>query len=313
MGAGGVELREIETFLTLAEELHFGRTAERMMMSTGRVSQTVQAFERRIGGRLFHRTSRRVGLTALGESLLAELRPAFETLEHVLEAARERARGVGGILRVGHLITSDHIPEVTTLIETFERRYPDCRVLYLRFDTVSYFEPLRRDDVDIWLTWWPGEFPTDRPNDGLRCGPPVARRGRVLLVGRGHALAARESISLNDLTEHPVITMTADQPVVFQEGWIPTTAPNGKPVVTVDQPWHGHFQELARILERDEHGWLSHSSILDSVPMPRTIHALPVRDAAPFALLPLWRAETESTTTRAFAETIAELAASPAE
>lgn len=306
MGAGGVELRDIEMFLTLAEELHFGRTAERLTMSTARVSQTLQAFERRIGGRLFHRTSRRVGLTPLGQSLFAELRPAFDTLDDVLAAARDRARGVGGVLRIGHLITSDNIPEVTTLIEAFERRYPDCRVLYLRFDIVSYFEPLRRDDVDIWLTWWPGAFPTDRPDDGLRCGPALARRDRVLLVGREHALAAHESISLNDLTEHPVITMTADQPIVFQEGWIPRTAPNGKPIVTVDQPWHGHFQELARFLERNEHGWLTHSSILESVPMPRTIHALPVRDATPFELLPLWRAAAESTTTRAFAETIAE-------
>lgn len=40
-----------------------------------------------------------------------------------------------------------------------------------------YFEPLRREEVDIWLTWWPGTFPTDRPDDGLRCGPAVARRG----------------------------------------------------------------------------------------------------------------------------------------
>lgn len=309
MGAGGVELRDIETFLTLAEELHFGRTAERMVMSTGRVSQTVQAFERRIGGRLFHRTSRRVALTPLGESLLTELRPAVETLEHALAAARDRARGVDGVLRIGHLITSDNIPEVTTLIDDFERRYPDCRVLYLRFDIVSYFEPLRRDDVDIWLTWWPGTFPTDRPDDGLRCGTAVARRDRVLLVGRGHPLAARDSISLNDLTEHPVITMTAGQPAVFQEKWIPKTAPNGQPIATVDQPWHGHFQELARILERNEHGWLTHSSILESVPLPRTIHALPVRDAAPFALLPLWRAAAETTPTRAFAELIAELGA----
>lgn len=95
-------MRESETFLTLAEELHFGRlaeelhfgrTAERMMLSTARVTQTVQAFERRIGGRLFDRTSRRVGLTPLGHSLVAELRPAFDALEHTLTEARARACG----------------------------------------------------------------------------------------------------------------------------------------------------------------------------------------------------------------------------
>lgn len=205
------------------------------------------------------------------------------------------------------MVTSDDVPEVTRLIESFEHRYPQCRMLYLRFDIVSYFGPLRRDEVDIWLTWWPGTFPSQRPEDGLRSGPAITRRGRVLLVGREHPLAARTSISLNDLTDHPVITMTADQPTVFQDGWIPTTAPNGKPVATVDQPWHGHFQELVHILERDEYGWLTHTSIRECVSLPDTVVAVPVCDASPFALLPLWRVAAETATTRAFAAMITKL------
>ena len=304
VAVGGVEMREIETFLTLAEELHFGRTAERMMLSTARVTQMVQAFERRIGGRLFDRTSRRVGLTPLGRSLVGELRPAFEALERTLDAARERARGVGRLLKVGHLITAENVPEVEELIKAFERRCPDCTVACLRFDTVRYFDPLHRGDVDIWLTWWPGEFPADRPEDGIRSGQAIARRDRVLLVGYGHPLAARTSIGLDDLTEHPVIAMSSEQPAVFRDAWNPRTAPNGQPVATVDLPWHGHYQELARILERDEHGYLTYSSMLEALPLPPTVRAIPVRDAEPFGLLPLWRAVAEDATTRAFVEAI---------
>ncbi|MET7345564.1 LysR family transcriptional regulator [Streptomyces sp. NPDC087866] len=58
-----MERYEIETFLALAEELHFARTAERLQVSPGRVSQTVKALERRIGGALFERSSRHVALT----------------------------------------------------------------------------------------------------------------------------------------------------------------------------------------------------------------------------------------------------------
>ena len=58
-----LERHELDAFLTLAEELHFGRTAERLHISTTRVSQTIAKLERRVGVPLFNRTSRRVELT----------------------------------------------------------------------------------------------------------------------------------------------------------------------------------------------------------------------------------------------------------
>lgn len=60
MMLAGIELRDIRTFLTLAEELHFGRAGERLGVSPSRVSQTIRTLETRIGGRLFERSSRRV-------------------------------------------------------------------------------------------------------------------------------------------------------------------------------------------------------------------------------------------------------------
>ena len=76
----GVELREIRVFLTLAEELHFGRTAERLGITHSRVSQTIQTLEARVGAKLFDRTSRRVALTRLGEQLRAALSPVYREL-----------------------------------------------------------------------------------------------------------------------------------------------------------------------------------------------------------------------------------------
>lgn len=87
-----IETRNIEIFLTLAKELHCARTAERMLMSPARLSLRLQALERRLGGRPFERSSRRVQLTPLGETLLRDLRPAFEQLEHVLQETRTHAR-----------------------------------------------------------------------------------------------------------------------------------------------------------------------------------------------------------------------------
>lgn len=64
-----MERAEMEMFLTLSEELHFGRTAERLHVTTGLVSKTVKKIERRIGVTLFERTSRHVALTRVGRVL----------------------------------------------------------------------------------------------------------------------------------------------------------------------------------------------------------------------------------------------------
>jgi DNA-binding transcriptional LysR family regulator len=80
-----IELRELRLFLALAEELHFGRTAERLGLTTSRASQTLRALEPKPGGqRLFDRTSRVVTLTAAGHALHGELAPIVTGLDNTL-------------------------------------------------------------------------------------------------------------------------------------------------------------------------------------------------------------------------------------
>lgn len=301
---GGVELREVETFLVLARELHFGRTAMAMRVSTARVSQTVRRLERRVGGPLFERTSRRVYLTALGESLLVELGPAFADLERSLAVAAGRARGLAEMLRIGHIVTVENVPTLVEMVGEFERRYPGTTVRRLRFELLDYAEALRRDQVDVWFTWWPGPFPDGDPELGLHCGPAIATSGRALLVGRSHPLAGRTSIGLEDLVEHPVMEVPTRGTALFRDRWIPPSAPSGAPIATVATSWPGHFHELPPILERGECGWLTIDGFLDTVSMPRTVVAVPVRDAPPFGLVPWWRADRETATVRAFVEVI---------
>ena len=83
---------EIEAFVTLAEELHFGRTAERLHVSTARVSQAIKRMELRVGVPLFERTSRRVELTAAGRALLGRGRARVAT-DHRRRRGSEGGRG----------------------------------------------------------------------------------------------------------------------------------------------------------------------------------------------------------------------------
>ncbi|WTD04990.1 LysR family transcriptional regulator [Streptomyces albidoflavus] len=73
-----LERLELEAFLALAEELHFGRTAERLHVTTGRVSQLLKKLEGRVGAPLFVRSSRAVELTEIGGQLREDLQSGYE-------------------------------------------------------------------------------------------------------------------------------------------------------------------------------------------------------------------------------------------
>ncbi|MFE4462365.1 LysR family transcriptional regulator, partial [Nocardia tengchongensis] len=75
-----IELRDIEIFLTLSDELHFGRTAERLYISQARVSQVIRKIETQVGGKLFERSSRNVALTPIGRRLAEDLHITYRDL-----------------------------------------------------------------------------------------------------------------------------------------------------------------------------------------------------------------------------------------
>ncbi|MBO0731973.1 MAG: LysR family transcriptional regulator, partial [Acidimicrobiaceae bacterium] len=85
-----MEIREIEALLALADELHFGRAAKRLGVSASRVSQLIQALERRVGGHLAVRDGHLVQLTGLGEQLVDGARPGYARLERAMAAPAVR-------------------------------------------------------------------------------------------------------------------------------------------------------------------------------------------------------------------------------
>src|SRR3989442_15709601 len=100
-----IELRELRIFLTLADELHFGRTAQRLGISQPGVSEAVRVLESRLGVKIFDRTSRRVRLTPAGEALKRNLTPALAGLEQALADTSKLSRAGRGLLRVGFVLT----------------------------------------------------------------------------------------------------------------------------------------------------------------------------------------------------------------
>lgn len=99
---GGVDLRQLECFVAVADELHFGRAAERLHLAQPAVSQAVQRFEAAIGGAVFERTTRSVRLTPLGQALVADARRAHRAVAAVYDTGRRLARDSSRDLQVGY-------------------------------------------------------------------------------------------------------------------------------------------------------------------------------------------------------------------
>ena len=147
-----VELRELRIFLVLADELHFGRTAERLGISQPGVSEAVRVLESRLGVKVFDRTSRRVRLTPAGEELKRSLVPALAALDQALAQTSELSRAVRGLLRVGFVLTTEG-PALSRLVAAFQARYPACEVRLQEVETFDAYRALRRGDIDVLCNW----------------------------------------------------------------------------------------------------------------------------------------------------------------
>jgi DNA-binding transcriptional LysR family regulator len=218
-----VDLRELRLFLTLAEELHFGRTAEKLRLTPSRVSQSLRQLEHKLGGQLVHRTSRRVQLTPYGQQLQRELQPALEQLDGVLERSNAAARTLEGTLRLGLLSGPAGGPHLVEIIDAFEAQHPECSVEVVQLSWDDPFGPLREKDVDLMASWVPLEQPD------LVVGPTLARQSRVLAVAGGHPLAGRDSVDVEELSDAPVVRFD-NWPEELHQALFPLRTPAGRPI-----------------------------------------------------------------------------------
>ena len=246
-----VELREMRLFLVLAAELHFGRTAERLGLTTSRVSQSLQVLERKLGGRpLFRRTSRVVELTEAGRELYAELSPVVAGLDRVLRKARARGRGPG-VVRVGLLNAVSGVDVLSRAIERYEAVYAGAKVQLTTTPFDDRLGPLRRREVDLVVT----RLPLDQPD--VAVGPVLSTADeRVVMVGRTHPLAGHIDLSTEDLIGHDV-RRPHGVPSELAEATCPAQTPSGRRVRFVDAPVDDNA-ELLYLLAR---GQLIHPTV----------------------------------------------------
>lgn len=286
-----MDWRELEAFLTLAEELHFGRTAERLHVSRARVSQMIKVLERRVGGPLFDRTSRRVTLTPIGRQLRQDLTPHYRGIHQAIAKAADAARGIGGVLRVG--FSSPLASEmVMKIVNDFRVRHPDCEVQIREVHLSNPFGPLRRGDLDIQLT----EFPVDEPD--LSTGPVLFTDSKVLAVSSRHPLARRETVRVEDLADELVLFLSG-LPDYFVDQLIPQRAPSGKPIrrsLTIQ-----YWQELLTLVGAGKGVAVAVAQGARYYPRPDLVY-IPIEDASPLGYGLVWRTAGVTLKSGAFAQ-----------
>jgi DNA-binding transcriptional LysR family regulator len=217
-----VELREIRVFLTLSDELHFARTAERLHLTPSRVSQILRELEAKLGVQLVRRTSRRVELTARGAQFRDEAGAVYEQLIEVVERTRAAAGDLERPLRVGLFSGVAAGPHFPRIVRTFESRHPQCAAVVSEIPLgQSLVGLLERGEADLIASWLP-HGQTD-----LIIGPTLIQEPRVLAVGPGHPLAGREAVSLEEVADYPVVQMHW-VPTELHETWLPSKTPNGR-------------------------------------------------------------------------------------
>ncbi|KUJ65797.1 hypothetical protein ACZ90_43655 [Streptomyces albus subsp. albus] len=295
-----LEMREIEAFLAVAEELHFGRAAERLRLSTSRVSSLVRAVERRAGTALFERTSRVVRLTPQGAQLFTELRSSYIRIERALDGVRRSCELGGEVVRVGFAtaLFGRLRPE---LIDAFEARYPDCRVVPSGLPATELFRWLGREwPVDVFVTWMPvAAAPVEPP---LRIGPVIHRDPRAVMIGTGHPLAGRERVDIEDLADHEVVY--PDLPCWFGESWTPSTTPGGRPIRLRRLPAH-YVEDLLRIVEQGGLAHLTCDSLLSAYSRPGIV-GVELTGLPPMPVRAVWPDGQHDHWARAFAESAVE-------
>ncbi|MEV6072268.1 LysR family transcriptional regulator [Nocardia sp. NPDC052001] len=290
-----MELRDIEIFLTLAEELHFGRTAERLHLTSPRVSQSIKAQERAIGTALFTRTSRVVRLTRAGEQLRDGLQPIYRNLNEVLAEAKRAAREEHAVLRVGVIASNAH--DLRPYFDTFTARHQSWRLHVRHNPFVDAFGPLRRGEIDVLISWLPVQEPD------LTVGPVVFTEDRVLAVAADHALALRDSVSLEVLGDFSVAT-GPDQPGYWQDAFHPFATPRGRRVERDGQVTN--MDELSTLigLGRSVNLLGEHASRFHARP---DLAYVPVSDAPRLQWAMIWAAGGDTEPVRALARVVTDL------
>lgn len=195
-----MELRKLRYFVVLAEELHFGRAAQRLHITQPPLSMAIQSLEDELRVKLFTRAPRRVSLTHAGASFLEQARTLLVRADDAIELARSADRGEVGRLRIGFMSATIYTL-LPPLLRDFAARFPAVKLELRELTMPQQFVQLRNGEIDVGFVRPPVE-------DAELAAETVLRESLVVALPRGHRLAKLRRI--------PIGRLAAEAFVMFQ-------------------------------------------------------------------------------------------------
>lgn len=201
-----MELRHLEYFVAVAEELSFTRASRRLHVVQSGVSSAIQGLERELGAALFDRDRHRVTLTEAGRALLPEARATLAAAQAAADAVAEATAGLRGTLSIGTMISTGSV-DVPALLGRFHAQHPGVlvRLRVMPGGSAELAREVISGGLDLALLSIPREAAT-----GLSIRP-LAHEPLVLICAVKHPLASQESVQLEELAEEAFVD--------FPVGW----------------------------------------------------------------------------------------------
>jgi len=204
-----VELRQLRYFATIAEELHFGRAAERLLIAQSVVSQQIRRLERELGVVLFDRSSRHVRLTEAGRAFLPEAQAVLDAQERAVASVARFTEHRSRVLRLG---TSSGLGDrLTIVLDGLARRLPDTQVELVSAPTRERVELVADGGLDAaFLRGDIGTVPPTPANGSVSANNsvlrllPVWRDALVVALSERDPAADASDLVLTDLAKLPL-------------------------------------------------------------------------------------------------------------
>ncbi|MCV7030931.1 LysR family transcriptional regulator [Mycobacterium sherrisii] len=197
-----MELRQLEAFVAVATELHFGRAARKLHMGQPTVSDLVRRLEREVGAQLMTRTTRRVTLTSAGSELLGRAKVILDEVGSACAAVHRVSAGQAGTVRLG--ITPPVAPMLAPHLATaLERAAPDVHLVTRRLWLPDLARAIADGSVDVALTCGSFEEPPGMLGEiageivgEMFCGEPL-----LVALRPDHPHARRDAVALDELAD----------------------------------------------------------------------------------------------------------------
>ncbi|HDS9357565.1 TPA: LysR family transcriptional regulator [Enterobacter chengduensis] len=186
-----MQFRLMRHFITVAEELHMHRAAERLNMAQPALSQQIKALEARLDVTLFNRAHRRLTLTPAGEAFLEKARLAIDLVDRAVSDARKTARGEQGVLNLGCISSAMFDARLPDALRALHSQWPGISLSLRTGNVQALYSEVQNSQLDVAIV----RAPLPLLPDDLQARPFAVEK-TVLALSRQHPLAASATVTL---------------------------------------------------------------------------------------------------------------------